>query len=249
MTTAEPDFALSSLPPFGENRALLWARLTGGFFVIHHVLFGLLMLVGGAGTALMFVTLSTSGFWALLALVVSLKMSMKGLNLWHFNSMADEDTAQDITPALIYAWYWSRPLSIFGYAAGLLGLACLVVPALVSLGVWLFLTALAALLYALALRHAFPEEGVSRKEQRRKNNAAAETPRARRRKKRDFSREAVVIAIIPMAIVHNWLIPVLGLSHPSSALGSVLYYGMMIGFILVTAVFWTGLRARTEETV
>lgn len=58
--------------------------------------------------------------------------------------------------------------------------------------------------------------------------------------KRAFSREALMIAIILSALVHNVLIPMLDVFQPSLAL--VLYIGVFAGFILITVSVGTHWR-------
>jgi|GEM_PF-4338634 len=170
-------------PPMDQIRPLFWAYVSGGLFILHHLLFGLLLISGGATQAIMFVTLSTSGFWALLALVVSLKQAARGIKIWHLRDVPENTPATDATDALFFSRVWGRRLALAGVNMAVVALALMLSDLAAVAGGWLLLSALACLVYALAFGLAIPDPSRSRKSQRDHDLLASSVPRVTRRKK------------------------------------------------------------------
>ena len=197
-------------PPYGDIRKLFWGRVCGMIFLAHHLIFGALIVFDSPETAFMFILLSTSGFWALIAVVVGCAATTKGVLIWHFREVPEDTPAPGPTAAQIYARRWTRLLTYLTIGQGAIGVGLLSADVFPAFGVWCIIGAVASLGYLASFTLAIPAQNRSRKAQRDLDAARRNTPRARRRASKDLTGEAVFAGILVTLVTHKLLLGLLG---------------------------------------
>lgn len=235
-------------PPYGDIRKLFWGRILGMIFLAHHLIFGALIVFESPETAFMFILLSTSGFWALLAVAAGCAATTKGVLIWHFREVPENTPAPGPTAAQLYAARCTRLLTYLTIGQGATGAVLLSSDIYPAFGAWCVIGALASLGYLLSFGLAIPAQNRSRKAQRDLDTARRNTPRARRRERKDLTGEAVFAGMLLTLVTHKLLLGLIGAASPQGALATVLYFGTAIVVFLAGAFGWfRHRRHRTPE--